>query len=1502
MGQVVKSSRLRSRLLVGVAAVAVAAPVAGKAVAQDAKWQPWLEAGGQVGTSRSFGDVDMFIPVWQDQTSLLFGDLRGKFSTDPTQEGNFGLGYRTQVDPEWILGGYGYFDIQNSQNDNLFYQATLGIEALSVDWDFRLNGYIPFNSGGQTTNNNNGDLKISGNTIGITHDEEKSLYGFDGEVGWRLPIFPADGDMDVRAFIGGYYFTNSDVDTVAGPRGRLEVRLYDLDFLGVQSRLTVDGEVQWDSPRGTQAFGGLELRIPLGVVTGDAGPKLSPLDRRMVDRVQRDVDIVTRQFQSNPDSVTVDELTVKTHTIVFASADGSPTGKGTKNDPISLDAAVARGESLGKNAIIVVQGDAGDIGVDQPLQLGPGQALLGGDSVVPLHSTKGITENFNVPGSRPTLVGTDSSSSMIRMYSGSQNEIFGLNLTGNMLDGIFGVNMERAIVKQTSIDPPVANGIELVQDGPGAQSSSFVHIEDNTIIGAGVDGILVASDLYDGRAHTQTVIIDHNTANSNGANGIEVVNFVGGDGTVLSQGVAIAYNTANANGTGAVIPTLNFAGMDAEGGIGIAVGNFAFSGGAISQGLAIVGNTTNYNFALPPVTRLGPIQFAGEILPQIFSYAGIGIGVANTAEDGTVSQVALIERNTANANSHAGIVLGNAASEDGFVGQQASVYKNFVSGNGTNEEGSGRGILAANIAYDHGTVSQALFIDGNTVLANQGDGVDVGNTAVYNAAVTQTGQIAGNTVENNAEDGVFLFNGANGYVPFHGGTAGETIAQSLTIANNFISANGGNGIGGFNQFEDGGTLVQSLGINSNTILQNDRDGIGLYQRIGSGATVSQTIFVDPNTIAQNDEDGIFIGARVYSGGTLVQGVTILNNTVSANLEDGIDVFVRARSAGTNVSQTVSMAGNTVDSNGGDALIVGAEVYQGAHLSQSVVINNNLLDNNRDDGMDVWLRGNSGATIIQSATIANNTITNTDDQGIDVTSYISNAGTQLTQTLAITGNTINNILESNGIRVGARVYSGAVLTQTVGITGNSINDVERHGIYVSLAVSAGQATQSLTVDNNTISDVRSDGIAVYTRARSGLVSQPVFDISNNSITDAEKGIAVYTRVRRSGTIIQGSTDAPAMINNNTISDVFLGIGVYDRAHRGALSQVLQIDGNSIASAVVGIYVSSHIFSGATANQQITIANNQLDRVSVGILARNEVFNGADVNQALTIANNTIDQQGQILGVGIAVRNDVFNGGYLTQGLAIQSNTIAHASPAGIDAATAGIAVYDRAYHGGSITQSVLIDANSVASNFVAGVGLELFASTGGEIGQNLTITNNNIGAALYAGIGMVARAQSGGDISQGGTISNNVVAGQTGITGGAGLVSFVYASRGMNSVTVTQDLLVSNNSFSNNENSGVYLKVSAANGAVATQDISFSGNAINNNGDDGVKAIAIGNPDSAVQTLTFVSGSGNSMSNNANYGVFGSNVNATTQDIHLGNSSLTGNGVAATGGNANFTNP
>ena len=74
--------------------------------------------------------------------------------------------------------------------------------------------------------------------------------------------------MDVRVYAGGYYFARA-TSTRSRARGAGSRRGSTTSTSsGLQSRLTAQGIVQWDQPRGTQGFGGLELRIPLGGSTG----------------------------------------------------------------------------------------------------------------------------------------------------------------------------------------------------------------------------------------------------------------------------------------------------------------------------------------------------------------------------------------------------------------------------------------------------------------------------------------------------------------------------------------------------------------------------------------------------------------------------------------------------------------------------------------------------------------------------------------------------------------------------------------------------------------------------------------------------------------------------------------------------------------------------------------------------------------------------------------------------------------------------------------------------------------------------------------------------------------------------------------------------------------------------------------------------------------------------------------------------------------------------------
>jgi hypothetical protein len=1497
MGQVVGQGRLRTRLLVGVAAVAVAAPVAGSAVGQEAKWQPWLEAGGMIGTNRSFGDVDMFIPIWQDQTSLLFGDLRGKFSSDPTQEGNFGLGYRTQLDPEWIVGGYGFFDIQNSEHDNLFYQATLGLEAMSVDWDVRVNGYIPLNAGGQTIDSQSGHLKISGNSIGITHAEEKPLYGFDGEVGWRVPIFPADGDMDLRAFLGGYYFANSDVDTVAGPRGRLELRLYDLDFLGVQSRLTVNGEVQWDSPRGTQALGGLELRIPLGAVSGSAGPKLSGLDRRMVDRVRRDVDIVTQKYQSDPKDVIVDELTVKTHTIVFASADGDPNAAGTKNNPTTLDAAIARGGKLGKNAIIVVQGDGGTFVQDGTVQLLPGQALLGGSSTVPLHdSTNGNTKQFHVPGSAPTIQGS-SGDDLIRMAMGSQNEIFGVNLTGDMADGIFGLNMERAIVKNSTVDSPFFDGIAIVQasgiSGYPAQSSSFVHLESNFVTGAVVgDGIFVGNFLEDGQTHRQTVIIDHNTVNYNGRDGIEVRNAVGSAGTVLSQSVRIDHNTANGNGSGGLIPfaEVQQVAIDGEGGVGIAVLNFAGEDGAISQGLNILYNTANHNFA-------GGKFGIQETSLQVGGVYGIGILAVNEAVvRGTIDQVARINANTANYNSRAGIIAVNAGLAEGAVRQQLAIYGNTVSANGSflGRKGpggyDGLGIAVLNFAGEDGTVSQTVGIVGNTVALNLADGVLVANLVVYDGGITQVGRIDANSItDHSVGAGILLLNDGG-----RSGIYGATIGQSLSITGNVIDHNT-DGIAGRNFFYNGASLGQSLVIAGNTIDHNSFDGVYLSTGVWNGGQVSQSVVVNQNTIFDNGDNGIEIQTSLRSGATFTQNVSISGNTIADSDWNGIYIGLHGN-PGNTVAQNIAISGNTLTRLGEDGIYIRSRLSSGSTLDQTIDITGNTITAIGRYGVRLDARGLSSANILQTVYVARNSIIGTGDDGIQLRARIAD-GSTLSQAITIAGNRVTNNGD-DGIQVETYVSAGSSLTQGLAITGNSV-DASDDGISVKTHVSGNpvsfaSGTQSIQISGNTLSDIGDEGIQVQTYVTFGTLTQGAFAINNNTLSHiADNGIEVNNRVGEDGTLIQGSSAQPATINDNVLTFVSsVGIEVRNQVFSGTLSQTLVIDPNTIDRAVVGIGIYTEQIGG-TVSQAVAVSDNVLNHVSNGIIVGNSVFNTADTTQQFALTNNSIDALGGVTDFGVFVANHAnFSAGTWTQGLTIQSNGVLHARSFG----NAGIGVSNYA-ESDTISQTASITGNTVAGGFFYGIKLQNSAGSGGAITQNLDLSSNSIGHELDRGIFDRARA-NGGSIVQTGTISGNIVAGQLNsvLSKAGGLVLAVYA--GSPGGGATQNLVITGNNFSGNQESGVYLFASAGSGATAVQNVSFVGNVISNNAVDGVHIKNVGNT-GAAQTVTFVSGSNNSITNNKDgFGVFANTAGGGTIDVNGANTGTVfgGNASGDLGGN------
>ena len=452
------------------------------------KWDPSIDAIGRADSDGGGGALDLFVPLYQDDDTLLFANALGGLDSDSQIGTALGLGLRLQIDESVILGGYVYGDWLRSAYDNSFFQVTGGLEAMAEDWDLRVTGYLPV-TGEQTASYRapvdgvdgqgqpgvgDGSLAVQGNELGIVwagqpgtpgvdgfRRDEAALHGFEAEAGWKLPLDRALGhDWEVRSYLGGYYFAADDYDTFAGPRARIELRGYDLSFMGDGARVTLGAEASWDDPRGVTGAGLLRVRIPLGWFTGER-KELSALDRRMVDPIPRRIlpftDTRGTVLEAEDggvgadffEAVEADETGNEITKVYFASGTGQGNGTaadtGTADDPTSLAAAAA---AAGQGGLIVVLGGAGDVVGSTLLQTN--QILIGGDTAI---QVSGLTSgeaftfdpgNFSAIASRPTIVSDAAANTRtlgtVQGSGGTWIEGVNLSLGAGLVDQRFGIH------------------------------------------------------------------------------------------------------------------------------------------------------------------------------------------------------------------------------------------------------------------------------------------------------------------------------------------------------------------------------------------------------------------------------------------------------------------------------------------------------------------------------------------------------------------------------------------------------------------------------------------------------------------------------------------------------------------------------------------------------------------------------------------------------------------------------------------------------------------------------------------------------------------------------------------------------------------------------------------------------------------------------------------------------------------------------------------------------
>ena len=347
-----------------------------------------------------------------------------------------------------VLGGYGFYDYRQSERQNSFQQATVGVELMSWLWEARCNGYVPTGNG-LTSGGGNGTAFLQNGAFYIQGTGQSALRGCDAELGTLLAADPS-AQHEVRAFAGGYYFNSvTGASNQPGVYGRLEARIYDLEFLGDGSRLELGVISSYDDANKFQVTGMVNVRVAWGTTNCPGG--LSLIERRMLDRVVRRHDLVTTGQSS------VTELATPT-------MNGVPATSVTVVHPgDDLTAAV---QSTANQGLILVEG-GGTYFVPNGVVLAPGQTLAGGGSQISVvGNTTGTIGIFTVPGARPTLERQNTLGPVVTMDQ--HTSILGFDIIGgdHGISGgtAFGITEDLLIadvtISQTSSDGMYLEDIE----------------------------------------------------------------------------------------------------------------------------------------------------------------------------------------------------------------------------------------------------------------------------------------------------------------------------------------------------------------------------------------------------------------------------------------------------------------------------------------------------------------------------------------------------------------------------------------------------------------------------------------------------------------------------------------------------------------------------------------------------------------------------------------------------------------------------------------------------------------------------------------------------------------------------------------------------------------------------------------------------------------------------------------------------------------------------------
>ncbi|HXL98922.1 MAG TPA: inverse autotransporter beta domain-containing protein, partial [Rhizomicrobium sp.] len=1372
---------LKSRLLIGATGIA-AAGMSTAAFAADAggtpppappadpaKWVPYAEVGGQLGSGYTAGKVDFFEPVWQDLDSMLFAQAGIEISGNDNRIWDFGLGYRTKINPDWILGGYAGFDSDknnNSSTDHEVHQYTIGAELMSADWDVRANGYF---APSKLHNDNAFGLYIHDTTIAILGSQDASYSGFDGEVGYR--VFNTDS-TDVRLFAGGFSFTHSDIHNpigggaldfslhkIQGPEGRAEVNVFDLDDIGPQSRLSFEGEIAHDSVRGTTGFVGATLRIPLDDIgSGGGAQALDELDRRMADPERHSENVINRTIFSKPEPVIIYNGAIHsqpTNTLFYAQQQAAP-GEGSYAHPTTIQDATARGPF---NQFIVVTDKGGPV-VATGAVVQTGETVVGGGQTFQVEgefSHRVFTHTF-APGSGIPTLTADSAADNVLTIEGTNTVLSGLNFAGPFNDAIYGHNIGTTTINAVNIDGTAGgvNGVHIVQDVSG---DSSVTISNSSISNLSNDGVYVSNTFSDGGTSTQDVHLDTTSVSNSGNDGVYINSNVSGDSTATINAELTSSPIAGSGNVGALIVTSVAAGSTAT--QNITIDPTTITGGLYGveiQGSADGGTLNQY-------VNISDVTFSGQTV------AGVAV-FAYGQDNATVNQTVALNDVSVTGSYYPIGIIANAVTG-------AHVTQNFSLADVTVNGGTYEGVdIVAHADGAGSIVTQTGTMQ--DVTANNtsfGDGVYVYDESTYGGTSVQHLSITGLTATHNYDDGLYLGVSASSNTADASTAAQYVNVTNSNLAGNFIGVDiSASGLGN-------GTAAQSVFV-GNTVLSDAAHVSPGYQFVGASVaafalddgSVQQSVYFANDSASHNTASGIAISANSLYGGFVEQTAEIYGSpTLFSDLthNGGYGVAVGANaSEGGDIEQNISVYYVNASHNGLGGLGVNTNSYGIAagyalyysHVSQNIIAYHDHFDRNSGNGVTVVNYATYGAGIDQFVYVGASTMDQNTGDGVHVESHDTGAsfygyapGTHLYADVYIFNSSASHN-GGNGISIESdvtmptdptKVFGDSYEEQHIIVNGVTATHNGNDG-FIDTASATGIYSLNLqyitlagsTFNNNANNGAEFNATGYFGPYSFGAVLQEVTVTGGSFSRNGNDGI--HATAEASG--FQGRAEQYFSIFYATVDDNHHdGMSFYRHSHDGAYYP------GYTCNYVQGITGGCGIIRQKVQIGYSDISHNGNDGIYVGTRAVNygSVYSASGrptYTASLFVEDSTINNNH---GDGIHLYNYVAGHSYAYQYVVSLDNNINHNGGAGIGGlnnVTGDSTLVQKAVVYGIGTGP----GSQIDDNAGSGIDIDSQATDGGRIGGLLVVGYSQIDGNRVDGIDLTAGADSGG-----GTVATGV---------------------------------------------------------------------------------------------------------------------------------------------------